>query len=169
MAAPKVGGLRTMTVRDESLAGTESGPSVPVVSSKHLFQSQKSDLWLSLQERIIHWQRDGSAREELPKTASGNRTDMVRFKDFLLKTDDDEIADRIRKHPQFGVQFWDAREKQKELAQVRASEIRAAMAADPELAKALTLGPSDKKDWAVAAPAPEPSEDELEALTRPGK
>jgi len=169
MAAPKVGGLRTMTVRDESLqTGAEAARTVPVDSSKHVFQSQKSDLWLSLQERLIHWQRDGSAREELPKTASGTRTDMVRFKDFLLKTDDDELADRIRKHPQFGVQFWDAREKAKELAQVRATEIRAAMAADPELAKALTLGPSDKKDWAVA-PAPEPSDDELEALTRPGK
>ena len=42
-----------------------------------------------------------------------------------------------------------------------------------QLAKALTLGPSDQKDWPVARPAPEkqsePSEDELEALTRPGK
>jgi hypothetical protein len=156
-----------MTVRDESSAG-DASLQFPADDAKHLFQSQKAELWVTLEERIIHWQRDGSAREELPKTKAGSRTDMLRFKDFFLKTNDDELAARLRKSPMFGTLFWDAREKRREMAQARAEEIRAAMAADPELAKALTLGPGEKKDWPVAPPAPEPSEDELEALTRPG-
>lgn len=168
MAAPKVGGLRTMSVREDVDAGVEA----PIPASftdgyKHVFQARKSAYWLSLAERITHWLPNGGSKEEIPKTKAGSRLDMVRFNDFFLKTNDDELADAIRASKMFGTEFWSYADKVKEQAEAQAAEIRAALAANPELQKALKLSPSDAKDWDVKPKAAEPSLDELEALTRP--
>lgn len=170
MAAPKVGGLRTMSVRDEADAGVEEVASAPasfLAGYKHVFQSKRSGLWLTLTERITHWMPNGSSKEEIPKTKAGSRRDMVRFLDFFFKTNDDELADEMKASALFGVEFWSYADKVKEQAVARAAEIRAALAADPELAKMVKLTPSDKKDWDVAPKKAEPTLEELEALTKP--
>lgn len=178
MAAPKVGGLRTMSAREEADAGVEVTPSAPasfLAGYKHVFQSRRSGLWLTLTERITHWMPNGSSKEEIPKTKAGSRRDMVRFLDFFFKTNDDELAEELKASKLYNVEFWSYADKVKEQAVARAAEIRAALAADPELAKALKLTPSDKKDWDVKAPAEvpvpsgEPSLEELERLTKPSK
>lgn len=168
MAAPKVGGLRTMSAREDVDAGVEAQiPASFTQGYKHIFQAKKSAYWLSLSERITRYLPNGSFREELPKTTLGSRLDMVRFNDFFLKTNDDELADAIKGSKLYGLEFWSYADKVKEQAEAQAAEIRAALASNPELQKALKLTPSDAKDWDVKPKAAEPSLDELEALTRP--
>lgn len=169
MAAPKVGGLRTMSAREDVDAGAEvKAPASILDGYKHVFQAKKSAYWLTLSERITKYLPNGSYREELPKTKLGTRLDMVRFNDFFLKTNDDELADAIKASSLYGLEFWSYADKVKEQAEAQAAEIRAALASNPELQKALKLTPSDAKDWDVKPKkAPEPSLDELEALTRP--
>ena len=176
MAAPKVGGLRTMSVREDVDAGVDvvKAPASILDGYKHVFQARKAAYWLSLSERIVHFLPNGSYKEELPKTAAGNRLDMVRFNDFFLKTNDDELADAVKASKLYGLEFWSYAEKVKEQAAAQAAEIRAALASNPELQKALKLTPSDAKDWDVKAPAApvaadEPSLEELERLTKPTK
>lgn len=168
MAAPKVGGLRTMSAREDVDAGVEvQAPASLLNGFKHVFQARKSAYWLTLRERITHWRPDGSSKEELPKTKLGSRLDMVRFNDFFLRTNDDELADAIKASDLYGTEFWSFADKMKEQAEAQAAEIRAALASNPELQKALKLTPSDAKDWDVKPKKAEPSLEELEALTKP--
>jgi hypothetical protein len=157
-----------MSVREDVDAGVEvEAPASTLNGYKHVFQARKAAYWLSLSERNVRFLPNGSAKEELPKTKAGNRLDMVRFDDFFLKTNDDELADAIKASSVYGLEIWSYAEKVKEQALAQAAEIRAALASNPELQKALKLTPSDAKDWDVKPKAAEPSLDELEAMTRP--
>ncbi len=187
MAAPQVSGIRTTAAREAIQSGVEPDLSVPEALNKkykHVYQSKKSAFVLSLKRRKVHWLPDGSREEETPMSAQGNRLDMIRFVEHFFRTDDDEIAAAIAEKPAeiFGTDglCWRYEEKVAEHRAARAAEIRAALAADPDLAKEVAaLRPSDKKDWTVepkdakpAVPrqtkaAAEMSEEELEAATAP--
>lgn len=162
-----------MSAREDVDAGVITPPPASFTDGyKHVFQAKKSAYWLSLAERITHFLPNGSYKEELPKTKMGTRLDMVRFNDFFLKTNDDELAEAVKASHLYNLDFWSYADKVKEQAVARAAEIRAALASDPELAKMVTLGPSEAKDWnvkPVVAPKDEPSLEELEALTKPSK
>jgi len=197
MAAPRVGGLRTAGAREAeesaASAGAESDLSVPDQLNrkfKYTFQSRKSQFVVSLKRRKIHWDpQSGIKEEEVPQSADGNRLDMVRFTDHFFRTDDDEINAAFealgKKKPEvFGIEglCWRYEEKVAQQRTARAAEIRAALAADSELAKEVALTPSDKKDWdvkpkeavpqvvpqtRVPKPAEEMTPEELEAATAP--
>jgi len=194
MADPRVGGLRTAGAREAeesaASAGAESDLSVPDQLNrkfKYTFQSRKSQFVVSLKRRKIHWDpQSGIKEEEVPQSADGNRLDMVRFTDHFFRTDDDEIAAALTKKPAevFGIDglCWRFEDKVQEQRAARAAEIRAALAADSELAKEVALTPSDKKDWdvkpkeavpqvvpqtRVPKPAEEMTPEELEAATAP--
>lgn len=185
MAQPKVGGLRTVTSRADADSGGDpdlSSPPPGLAGFKHVFQSRKSALVLSLKRRRIHYNPDGSKDEVIPETKAGNRLDMIRFHDHFFKTNDDEIAEAFAALPPevfgLGSLCWRFEDQQQAQRTARAAEIRAALAADEALAKELALSPSEKKDWDVkpktpAAPAPAPkraedlTEAEMEAMTAP--
>lgn len=179
MARTQVGGIRTSTSAASSEVENDPALSAPPPGVyKHVFQSRKAALVLSLKRRKIHYMPDGTREEEIPYTKADNRLDMVKFSDHFLRTDDDEIAAAIKALPSevFGVGAlcWDYNEQAQAQRVARAAEIRAQLAADPSLADVLKLTPSDAKDWNVkpkAAPAAdkELSEEELDALTRPSK
>lgn len=185
MAQPKVGGLRTVTSRPDSEPNggdPDLSPLPPGLSGwKHVFQSRKSALVLTLKRRKIHYNNDGSKDEVVPYTEAGNRLDMIRFTDHFFKTNDDEVAKAFEALPPevfgLGSLCWKWEDQQKAQRIARAAEIRAALAADAELAKEVALTTSDKKDWdvrqktapAVASPrrTSDLSEAELEAMTAP--
>lgn len=179
MAQPKVGGLRTMGAREVAEAGVEPDLSPQLNGKyKHVFQSRKSAFQVSLKRRRIHFMPDGSKEEEVPTSTDGNRLDSVRFMDHFYRTNDDEIAKAFESLPPevFGTEglCWRFADKQNEMRAARAAEIREALASDPDLAKAVKLTPSDRKDWdvkakAAAIAAEEMSEEELDRLTQPSK
>jgi hypothetical protein len=162
MAKTQVGGLRTIGAREAAEAGVESDLSVPEQINekfKHVFQSRKSAFVISLARRVIHWDMTtGNKEEEVPMSKDGNRLDLVRFTDHFFRTNDDEIAAAFealgKKKPEvFGMEglCWRYEDKVKEQRAARAAELRAALAADPDLAREVgALVPSNKKDWSEA-------------------
>lgn len=175
MSNTQVGGIRTVGSREAAetpKVETRTDPAISasrLASFKHVFQARTTGLVLSPKRRIITY-KDGERQEDVPYTTDGSRLDMVRFTDGFLSTNDDELDAALRESKYYGLDFWDYRERQKEFKQAQAEEIRRQLAADPELAAAVgPLKPSDKKDWDVKTKKSEPSEEELEALTRPGK
>lgn len=179
MAQPKVGGLRTMGSREVAEAVVETDLSPQLNGRfKHVFQSRKSGFQVSLKRRRLHYMPDGTKEEEVPMSQEGNRMDSVRFVDHFYRTNDDDIAKAFESLPSevFGVEgyCWRFEDKQNEMRAARAAEIRAALAADPDLAKAVKLTPSDRKDWdvkpkAADVVAEEMPEEELDRLTKPSK
>lgn len=181
MAQPKVGGLRTTgsrTVVEEAGAEADLSPQPINSQFKHVYQSRKSDFVISLKKRRVHFLADGSKEEEVPMTEAGNRLDMVRFTDNFFRTNDDEIDAAFGTMPPhvFGIEglCWRFEEMQSRQRQARAQEIRAALASDPDLAKAVKLTPTDAKDWDVKPKGIVPPADpedvslaELERLTAP--
>jgi hypothetical protein len=187
MAKPVVGGLRTMGSREVAEAGAESDPSPQLNKQfKYVYQSRKQDFVVSLKRRRVHYMPDGSKEEAIPETTAGARLDMLRFKDHFFRTNDAEIDAAFEemgkiKPEVFGIDglCWRYEEKAAQMREARAAEIRKALAEDPELAKAVTLSPSDKKDWDVKSPAVKPvaaapkkafedlSDEEQEAMTAP--
>jgi len=182
MANPKVGGIRTMGSREAAEAEVEPDLSVSAqlnAKFKYVYQSRKSQFQLSLERRRIRYMQDGSKDEEVPRSASGERLDLIRFTDHFYRTNDDEIDAALSKKPShvFGTDglCWRFADKQNEMRAARVAEIRAALASDPALAKEVALTPSDKKDWDVSekvvekkrASVEDMSAEELEAATAP--
>jgi hypothetical protein len=179
--AAQVGGLRTMGSREAAEAGVGSDLSPQPVDAqyKFVYQSRKSDFVISLKRRRLMFDpNDQSKTEIIPETSAGTRLDMVRFKDHFFRTNDEEIDLAFQQQPShvFGIEglCWRASDLRKVQREARAAEIRAALAADPDLAKAVKLSPSEAKDWDVAKKPAAPvekelSEEELERLTAPQK
>ena len=182
MANPKVGGIRTMGSREAAEAEVEPDLSVSAqlnAKFKYVYQSRKSQFQLSLERRTIRYMQDGSKDEEVPRSASGERLDLIRFTEHFYRTNDDEIDAALSKKPShvFGTDglCWRFADKQNEMRAARVAEIRAALASDPALAKEVALTPSDKKDWDVSekvvekkrASVEDMSAEELEAATAP--
>lgn len=162
MARTQVGGIRSVGQRDDSPSGAEPDLPAPVSlpSYKHQYQSRRAAFVLSLKRRTVHWKPDGTKEEEIPFSRDGSRLDMIRFQDNHFRTNDDEIAAAIEAMPPeiYGLQgqCWRVEERLENQRELRAAEIKAALAADPEL-KDRVLYPSDAEEFEARKPAaPEP-------------
>ena len=155
----QVGGLRTAAGQavPQSQGAESSLP--PHKKYKWEFQSAKSSLTLSFEERITHWSPSGTAREEYPKTKEGSRLDMLRFEDNYYGTNDDELAKYLinmkdsagQPMCRLDGQYW---QKQEMVAAQRTAEVEAMrqrLASDPELARQV-LKPSENEDFKLPPP-----------------
>lgn len=86
---------------DVDAGASDSTPASLTQGAKARFPGEEVGVLALAFERITHFLPNGSYKEELPKTAAGNRLDMVRFNDFFLKTNDDELADAIKASKQW--------------------------------------------------------------------
>jgi hypothetical protein len=154
MAKTQVGGIRSIGQRDASPAGAGPDLTAPTVLTtyKHQYQSRAAAFTVSLKRRTVHWKPDGSKEEEVPYSKDGSRLDMVRFQDNYFRTNDDEIAAAIEAMPPeiFSLegQCWRVEERLENQRELRAAEIKASLAQDPELASRV-LYPSEETEFAV--------------------
>jgi hypothetical protein len=143
---PKVGGLRSMATRQEDGEST----ALPTKRKTFAFRSRASSLWLSLRRRRLVHGPDGEIQEEIARSKMDNPLDQVRFEDNNFQTDDPEIAQLIQSKEGYGLglQFWslDDERSAQQLAEER--ELRARLAARPDLAERL-LKPSDADDFVL--------------------
>lgn len=153
---PKVGGVRTTRI------GGESQGEAPVLPNKKsgLFQFRSRDAacWYSIRRRIVEKDADGMRFEVPPRTTDTDEPmDVAKFEDHYFETASREFAEALiakaKSMRQYGVGniIWSLDDETAAQDQAKERELRAMLAANPEIADRV-LRPSESEDFKLPPP-----------------
>jgi len=155
----KVGGLRT--TRDQgALESTEPSSLPDKKVGIYQFRSRAASLRYSLKRRRIERGPEGEKEEVVPRTRDDAPLDWVIFENNYFETTSRELAETIvakaKADGKYGVgsEVWSLEDEKRERDAALENELRARIAANPEIADrmGLRLTPSDATDIVLPPP-----------------